>query len=180
MRDRTRAESQMKAFKNCLLDCELEDLGFLDFFFTWCNNHKGEQKILEKIDIALTNSQWYNQFSNVSVVHGLLAYSNHCPLWVDIVGISHRKWGPKPFRFEMWVGEERCIEIIKQSWSLGGGGPDLEGIMQRIGNCSPQLGRWNKNCFGNVAKHKLEMIQNLDTGSISKEALDRAKKDIHI
>lgn len=80
----------------------------------------------------------------------------------------------------MWVGEEICIEIIKQSWSSGGGGPDLEGIMQRIGNCSSQLGHWNKNCFGNVAKHKLEMIQNLDLDSVSKEALDRAKKDIHI
>lgn len=69
---------------------------------------------MEIIDLAMANYRWCAQFSNVSVVHGLSAHSDHCPLWVDIVGTPHRRRDPKIFYFEaMWVGEKGCSEIVE-------------------------------------------------------------------
>lgn len=76
---RTRLESQMRAFRDCLLAYDLEDLGFSGPPFTWYNNHEGDQRILERIDRALANSQWWSQFPNVNLTHRYATYSNHCP-----------------------------------------------------------------------------------------------------
>lgn len=38
-RGHTQGEGQMWAFCDCLTDYELNDLGFLGFPFTWCDNH---------------------------------------------------------------------------------------------------------------------------------------------
>lgn len=80
---RLRAESQIGAFRSCLADCELEDLGLSGPPFIWCNNRERDQRILERINQALANSLWYTQFLNVSVVHDLSAHSDHCPLWIE-------------------------------------------------------------------------------------------------
>lgn len=58
--------------------------------------------------------------------------------------------------------------------------------MKKIDSCGAQLSSWNKKVFGNVqknlaeAKSKLEKLQTLNPTIVSKEALERTKKDVHI
>lgn len=64
----------MWAFCDCLTDYELNDLGFLGFPFTWCDNCQGDQRILERIDCAVANSKWCTQLPNAYVVHSASAH----------------------------------------------------------------------------------------------------------
>lgn len=85
----------------------------------------------------------------------------------------------------MWAGEEKCREIIEESWSFGVRSTDLEGIMNKIARCGVQLSAWNKNVYGNVqkilmeAKHKLEELQAQDLVFVSREEVERARKEDH-
>lgn len=105
----------MGDFREMMAVCELKDLGLKGFPFAWCNNREGEHRISEKFDRFLVNHQWCASFPLISASHGLVAYSDHSLIWLDTNKAPTRKWGgPKLFGFEeMWVGEEKCTNIIK-------------------------------------------------------------------
>lgn len=152
----------MEAFWDCVTDCELEDLGFSGSLFTWYNNCEGDQRILKRIYHALANSLWGDLFPNMCVVHGLDAYSDHCPLWVDTNGIPPRRRGPKKFHFEaMWVREKGWAEIIDQVWNTRNGDCELKDIMNLIGECGSHLKLWNRDCFGNSQRRLNEAKAHL-------------------
>lgn len=75
-----RLDKQMGDFKEALSDCNLYDLGFSGVLFTWCNNREGDQRILKSLDHAIENDAWTSLFSNVGVIHGCVAYLDHCPI----------------------------------------------------------------------------------------------------
>lgn len=90
-----------------LNDCALGDLGYSDQPFTWCNNLKGDHRILEWLDHFLANLQWQTLYPNDGVVHGYAAYLDHCPVQLDAHLITCIRRGPQSFRFEaMCVGVE--------------------------------------------------------------------------
>jgi hypothetical protein len=45
-----RSESQMTAFRDCLSDCELNDLGFKGYIYTWNNKREGLDNIQVWLD----------------------------------------------------------------------------------------------------------------------------------
>ncbi|KAG2668449.1 hypothetical protein I3760_15G161300 [Carya illinoinensis] len=105
----------MLAFKDILSDCVLMDLGFRGPKFTWSNKRDG-RCISERLDRFLANYNWTQIFPQVVVTHGIATYSDHLPLWINTEGelVEGKK---KPFRFEaMWVSEDKCTQIIEESW----------------------------------------------------------------
>lgn len=106
----------MGDFKEALSNCNLYDLGFSGVLFTWCNNWEGNQRILKSLDHALENDAWTSLFSNVGVIHGCVAYSDHCPIWQELYGSQPKTRRKRLFRFEeMLIGEKECDNIIKQA-----------------------------------------------------------------
>jgi hypothetical protein len=68
----------MQAFRDCLSDCGLDDLGFIGDKFTW---KRGQ--IRERLDRAVGNAGWSNLFPHTRV-HILTATgSDHRPIMVD-------------------------------------------------------------------------------------------------
>lgn len=61
-----------------------EKLGFRGNKFTWSNRMEGSHCISERLDRVLVNCQWWGLFPNADVVHGLVSYSGHVPIWVQI------------------------------------------------------------------------------------------------
>ncbi|XP_042962668.1 uncharacterized protein LOC122296939 [Carya illinoinensis] len=114
-------EVQLSAFRDVVEECELRDLGFNGYKFTWSNMREGSACINERVDRFLANSTWWNSYLNAKVVHGFAAYSDHLPIWLELEGDTnflHRK--KKLFRFEeMWVGNLDCEAIIKDTWQMG-------------------------------------------------------------
>jgi len=89
-----RPERQMEAFQNVLEDCQLSDLGFTWFKFTWCNNHTDHPFCRERLDRAMPNLNWCENFKDVDA--RVLATSNfgHCPLFINY-GCRHRDYWSK-------------------------------------------------------------------------------------
>ncbi|KAJ1390442.1 Endonuclease/exonuclease/phosphatase superfamily [Sesbania bispinosa] len=48
----------MLAFKNTLVECELVDLGFVGYRYTWPNGRAEPNSIEERLDRALGNDEW--------------------------------------------------------------------------------------------------------------------------
>ncbi|XP_028757228.1 uncharacterized protein LOC114716394 [Neltuma alba] len=77
--------------KKRLGDCQLIDLGFQGPKFTWCNKRLGANHVKERIDRALANSDFCDEFINVVVSH------------IEPVGSDHHllnaliKWDKKIF-----------------------------------------------------------------------------------
>ncbi|KAG6645720.1 hypothetical protein CIPAW_08G141600 [Carya illinoinensis] len=92
-------KSQLAAFRDVIEDCGLRDLGFNGYKFTWSNRRVGQYCVNERLDRFLANLAWWNSFPNAKVVHGLVAYSDHLPIWIELEGDAEipRK---KKIRFE--------------------------------------------------------------------------------
>lgn len=72
-------------------------------------------------------------------------------------GVDDRK--KKPFRSKvMWVGEEKCAQIIKDSWKIADRNSMME-VMGLIKGYSEKLKVWNRSAFGNV-KYQLTKARN--------------------
>ncbi|XP_042983363.1 uncharacterized protein LOC122312776 [Carya illinoinensis] len=105
----------MREFREVLSDCRLRDLGYVGSRFTWSNRRGEEDLVKERLDRFLANSLWCDMFPNLRVTHGVAAYSDHIPLWLDTEGALFRRRSRRLFRFEaMWVGESECSSIIER------------------------------------------------------------------
>lgn len=114
---RPRPKRQIASFRDVVGECGLRDLGFKGYPFTWCNRREGAQCISERLDRCLANTSWWHMFPNAIVTHGLVAYLDHVPLWVDMEGVVASLKIRVLFKFEaMWVGEQSCVVIIKETW----------------------------------------------------------------
>ncbi|KAG6639069.1 hypothetical protein CIPAW_10G075400 [Carya illinoinensis] len=106
----------MLGFRAVLNDYTLKDMGFVGSKFTWCNRRNDANRIYERLNRYLANSQWCQYFPKAIVYHGAATYSNHLPIWLNIEGIFRPRKVKRPFRFEaMWTGVDGCEQIIKDS-----------------------------------------------------------------
>ena len=69
----------MREFRECLMDCGLEDLGYNGDMFTW---RRGE--IRERLDRAVCNLAWANKFPRAAVINEEHVHSDHRPIVLDM------------------------------------------------------------------------------------------------
>lgn len=61
----------MDKFKDTMVDCGLQDLGFEGDMFTWRNHsHTEEGYIRERLGRAVANQEWRMRFPTTRVVNG--------------------------------------------------------------------------------------------------------------
>ncbi|XP_041004004.1 uncharacterized protein LOC121249358 [Juglans microcarpa x Juglans regia] len=69
-------------------------------------------------------------------IHGVAAYLDHLPIWIDTIGEKQHNERRKPFTFEaIWVGEKECANIIEETWKYGGRQNNMGTFMQLISKC---------------------------------------------
>ncbi|KAL0444993.1 UNVERIFIED_CONTAM: hypothetical protein Slati_2222000 [Sesamum latifolium] len=79
-----RAEWQIRNFRNCLVQCELHDLGYQGLAFTWCNNQQEPHTVHERLDRACSNAAWSLAFPDAWVHHLVSPYSDHSALHIEL------------------------------------------------------------------------------------------------
>ncbi|KAJ4846418.1 hypothetical protein Tsubulata_044963 [Turnera subulata] len=99
-----------KAFRCCVSDAGLLDLGFSGTRFTW---KRGSYQ--SRLDRALCNGAWRTAFPNAEVRHLPYTCSDHCPLLVKN-NISPPKTS-RPFRFQAaWLSHTGSGVEQKHFW----------------------------------------------------------------
>uniref|UniRef100_A0A2N9F4Z0 Reverse transcriptase domain-containing protein n=1 Tax=Fagus sylvatica TaxID=28930 RepID=A0A2N9F4Z0_FAGSY len=130
--------AQMAAFREALIDCFLQDLGYHGAAFTWSNRRLSGELVWVLLDRCVANADWVSLFPNSRVNHVVVATSDHMGLLValdpvQVPNICRRKhW----FHFEhMWIREAGCEDAIREGWSVQVSGSPMYSVTQKIKNC---------------------------------------------
>ena len=85
-------------------DCKVIDLGFQGPKFTRSNSQPGLATIRERLDRALCNSRWRNNFQEAWVEHLARNRSDHCSLLIHMENDAVLGRIQRPFRNEAaWI-----------------------------------------------------------------------------
>ena len=151
-------------FRNALIDCGLEDLGFEGDVFTWRNqNHRRKNYIRERLDRAVGSQAWKALFPLFRVTNGMPRHSDHRPIIVDTGSEPTRQDIHHTFRFEaQWPQEDNCAQLVEGAWNeafLNGAGHISEAL-ENVASCFTD---WNRNVLGDLEKRIKKAKKELDS-----------------
>lgn len=77
---------------------------------SWCNGHEVENRKWAKLDRAMANINFINQFHSTSMEYLSKKTSDHRPMLIQL-SKSINTHEPKPFRYQnMWSSHEKFLE----------------------------------------------------------------------
>ncbi|GLT53432.1 hypothetical protein SLA2020_267020 [Shorea laevis] len=102
----------MEDFRVVLDECQFSDLGFNGSKFTWCNYREDSSFTKERLDRAVANLSWCEQFQDVDVQVLATHNSDHCPLFLYSGSPTAEETERSDhFKFEAsWMVNEACNE----------------------------------------------------------------------
>lgn len=78
-----RRGQRIQNFRDTLTLCNLNDLGFIGYPFTWTNGREGDNNIQERLDSGFAMDSWSSIYPVAKVVHENNFFSDHCPLTIE-------------------------------------------------------------------------------------------------
>ncbi|XP_019244439.1 PREDICTED: uncharacterized protein LOC109224308 [Nicotiana attenuata] len=103
-------------FLKCTMDCSIIDVGFIGSTFTWCNGRILENRVWERLDRVLINTEWSQKFADTSMIHLVRIGSDHSSLLI-IVAVPQQTT-QRYFKFlYFWIQEPGVNDILKQAWA---------------------------------------------------------------
>lgn len=130
-------------------ECGLVDLEFKGPKFTWRNNRRGDDFIMERIDMAFANAKWRELHEQAMVFVEAAIESDHNPLLLNTVEALNKVG--KPFKFEsFWVTEEDCKEVVSEVWCQSNDGSKMYTVCKKLRGCKEKLKQWSFKKFGNL------------------------------
>ncbi|KAL0438636.1 UNVERIFIED_CONTAM: hypothetical protein Slati_2346600 [Sesamum latifolium] len=168
-----RAEWQIRNFRNYLVECGLQDLGFSGAPFTWCNKQ-----------LAHTPSKngWI-ELALARVLHAKSPYSDHAPLIIELR--PKVQWDlsgcKKCFQFEAAsIKELECEAIIFNSWSVPGSSQTERRLSEKLAFVSARLSCWGR-LYGREARERINVLERLlvarNNATLTNENRSRALKE---
>ena len=129
----------------------LVDLPLVRGEYTWFHDSKNPS--MSRIDRVLVSTNWEDHFLDVTQRPLPRVISNHCPLLVEVGGMSREKTS---FKFKnMWLKVEGFVNLL---WGWWNGyhfvGPPSYLIACKLKALKGDLKHWNKHVFGNVSFRK--------------------------
>ncbi|XP_019232984.1 PREDICTED: uncharacterized protein LOC109213626 [Nicotiana attenuata] len=152
--------AEIRDFKRCIEECELQDLKSTGAFFTWTNKQIGGDKVLSRIDRVLVNEDWNMQLPVSNVHYRNEGLFDHCPA---IISWERGNTGQKKMfkYYNMWSMATDFKEKIKAGWKTEKKGTkmyELVGKLHRIKHTMQQI---NKDRFNEVERKAEEVMLRL-------------------
>ncbi|WOH11566.1 hypothetical protein DCAR_0831055 [Daucus carota subsp. sativus] len=101
----------LEGFNQTVIDCNLEDLGFNGYEFTWERCRGTTMWIQERLDRVMANQGWRQLFPNAEVQVLEVSTSDHLPL---VLQLNSQVYMPKSMRFKfenVWIREADLKEL---------------------------------------------------------------------
>ncbi|CAM8940407.1 unnamed protein product [Rhodiola kirilowii] len=166
---------QMNSFRTVLDECNLSDLGYVGYPFTFSNHRMGEAEVKVRLDRAVANAVWRQVFPSSVVSHMHLYVSDHQLIMLDTERkiITRKK---RFFRFEaMWLEHPKFAEAMESFWNTIDN--NNQGWMDKLRSCKNFLKDWNKASFGNVCKRINKLKEDLEKVKCSTRTEDLVRKE---
>jgi hypothetical protein len=109
----------MIKFRECLDDCELQDLGFIGYPYTWSNRRQGEENVQVRLDKAYASAHFMDIFPHTTVNHIMTEESDHLALVIELQTTLQepRCRVGRSFQYEeMWLRHENYQEMFENAW----------------------------------------------------------------
>ncbi|KAK4284257.1 hypothetical protein QN277_001112 [Acacia crassicarpa] len=155
-----RALRKILNFQSLLSDCSLIDLEFKGSKYTWCNK-RGGALVRERIDRALGNIEFRNEFEHAVVFHVDLVGLDHHALVVDCCHSEDK--APRTFKFEAnWVQHVDFLKVVDSGWRevAVSNVNSLLDLIQRLDVCRKRLMEWSRREFPNFRKLLISCAEN--------------------
>ncbi|XP_020681242.1 uncharacterized protein LOC110098680 [Dendrobium catenatum] len=146
---------------------DLHEVGCIGSKFTWCDNKKGDERILEKLDRCLLNSASLNSSHSLVVRHLARVATGHCPILLTLLefNVSCKR----NIKFEdIWASIPASMEVVRDAWRRKSIGELSQILIQKMNVSLKALYYWSK------AKHK-DLNQSKD--ELKKEILNLQLKE---
>ncbi|KAM0859874.1 hypothetical protein ACQ4PT_046911 [Festuca glaucescens] len=163
----------MQAFRDCLTDCGLEDLGFIGNKFTWKRG-----LIRERLDRAVGNAGWSQLFPHAGVHNLTSTGSDHRPILVDTETYASVQSNSNRRRhFEgRWLKEEKVADVVSTDWLHA---PPHAPVMSKLSAVHVELHEWDRSVLKAPQKKIKELTRELDqllSGPMSEDSLQKQKE----
>ncbi|XP_019190543.1 PREDICTED: uncharacterized protein LOC109184976 [Ipomoea nil] len=119
-------------FRNAVADSGLQDFPFTGPQFTWERFRGTADMVEEKLDRILTSDSWTSLFDGATACSFITPYSDHIPLLLIPVMVTQECRRCRFCFDNVWLREDKCREIIAQSWDRTVG----MDVLRRIEACS--------------------------------------------
>ncbi|KAK5845345.1 hypothetical protein PVK06_001517 [Gossypium arboreum] len=137
-------------FGDFVESANLHDLGFKEPPFTW---HRGSLSV--RLDRALGNGAWIQNFPNCRLIHLPKIKSDHRPILLVLNSSISQPRG-RPFRFlPGWIEHPGFENFLKENWDSSGN------FTETLGRFTHKLKEWNKNVYGNFTTRKRDLINRI-------------------
>ncbi|KAK4263572.1 hypothetical protein QN277_028965 [Acacia crassicarpa] len=149
-------------FQRLLSDCNVMDLEFKGARFTWCNKRPGTT-VRERLDRALGNVEFREEFDHAMVFHIDPVGSNHHILVIDCCFLEVKS--TSYFKFEAnWIQHEDFLEVVRKGWNEVEGPAEnrLSDLVKRLEACKKKLVAWSKIAFPNFKRLIDQLKRKLD------------------
>lgn len=182
----TQAETQ--GFQDMINTLQLSQVKSLGWNYTWCNKQQPDKRVYSRIDRALGNFEWLQQYNHIEATFLNLEVCDHSPILLQrSQGNQQRGLHPKPFKLYGSIMEHADFKgIVKRVWEQDVKAEPMKRIWMKLKMLKRDLKDLNTYMASykhqlNQARHKLEIIQNelmihhLDQNLIDQERLALAK-----
>ncbi|XP_074314729.1 uncharacterized protein LOC141649964 [Silene latifolia] len=93
----------------------LTEVPFFGPRFTWMNNQYNGNFIMERLDRAYANQQWFTLFPSSSLLHLPILVSDHAPIILSICPDSKSR--KRPYRIDNWcLSYPEVRDMVLQAW----------------------------------------------------------------
>lgn len=165
--------SMMERFRDALVDCELEDMGFSGDQFTW-----RRRRLRERLDRAVCNGQFHGLFPHAKVINAAHTKSDHRPIFVDtegdLQGDQQRAYVKK---FEVrWLQEENIMQLVTDAWEHTDPAASLSVRTAAVHAAMHDWDRENLKAPHRRLKELKAELEQLRLGPLTDEAVDRQRQ----
>lgn len=160
-----RPEPQMRAFRDAVDDCSLQDLGWRGIPYTWDNRQAGSANVKARLDRALANDRFLNLFQFTAVKHISSVESDHCFVAAEFRTSMANNWprAQRSFRYEnVWQSHGQYDQLVRDLWQAGAGRGGLQGVVDALAVVQKDLGAWGEREFRNLSKKVRKLQKRLE------------------
>ncbi|KAL9441947.1 hypothetical protein AB3S75_020450 [Citrus x aurantiifolia] len=123
---RDRNLNLVSSFREAVEACNLMDVGYSGYKYTWSNRRYDSQFIEERLDRVLCSKNWTDTFQDSTSASLVNWVSDHCPILMEVKERDkatkyEKKSFSRNYYEDMWSSYENCKNIVNKEWAVFGG-----------------------------------------------------------